>query len=911
MTRRNGILWSLVLLVLLLPVSSVNAKWVSNGVPVCGLYYDEYIEKIIADGEHGAIIIWQDFRNGGSGWDLYADKIEEDGYIEPCGLPVCVADGPQYQTQAIPDGTGGAIMVWTDYRGITGYGDIYAQRIDGTGTARWTENGMPICTADSEQNGSRIVPDGAGGMIVVWNDYREGQYNIYAQRVNADGDTLWQADGVPVDTSQGDQQSLEAVSDGEGGAIVVWLDTRNTNWDIYGQRIDGGGNLLWGEGGVPICLAGISLGTLKLVATPDGSAIAVWNDVRTGSWEIYAQKIDVDGNTLWLSDGATVCPYSSNKYTPQAAADGSGGVMVVWYDDRDGSNPIYAERVDQDGNPAWSPDGVMVFSTNGANEPSIMADGSGGAYVGLDLYSLDKGYYDIYVKKLDHDGNLLWGPEGSAVCTAQNNQYYPQLCSDDRGGVIVGWIDFRAQSGYAGVYCQRVGLSGLWGYPEPKIVSCGDVPMDQGGYVRITTRASTLDMAGENETPIFGYNVWRMITGGGGGPDMAPASSARVPAVDRAKALALLSDPATATGVRVGGSDAIALGLPEGDWESAGFWFATTDTVYNAAVPTKNDSTEAGAAEETFIVTAHTSMPGLFVASEPMVGCSVDNLAPGGTGGFAGAETASPPGLMLSWSPNAAPDMGKYNVYRGDDALFVPGASSLLGTTEGMTFHDPAWVKAYMYFYKLVAVDQHGNMGPSALLTPDDIKVGTMVASFAASLKQFAIEVSWTLSEVDEGATFRVLRSVLGNEFAELPSAAIVRDGLAFSIVDRGVEPGTTYRYRVNIVSAGGSRQLFETEAISTPAMPLTLNQNHPNPFNPSTTIGYYLPEASVVTLEIYDSSGRLVARLADREQQEKGTHSIGWRGLDTAGRSVSSGVYFYRLTSGKEILSRKMVLLR
>jgi hypothetical protein len=115
----------------------------------------------------------------------------------------------------------------------------------------------------------------------------------------------------------------------------------------------------------------------------------------------------------------------------------------------------------------------------------------------------------------------------------------------------------------------------------------------------------------------------------------------------------------------------------------------------------------------------------------------------------------------------------------------------------------------------------------------------------------------------------------------------------------------------VDLVSASGARALFETEAISTPAMPLTLHQNHPNPFNPSTTISYYLPDASVVTLEIYDSTGRLVTRLADREQQEKGTHSVGWRGLDTAGRSVSSGMYFYRLTSGKETISKKMVLLR
>ena len=909
MTRRNGLSWSLVLFALLFPISSVNAKWVANGVPVCGLYDDEYIEKIIADGEHGAIIIWQDYRNGGGG-DLYADKIEEDGYIEPCGLPVCVAEGPQYQTQAIPDGTGGAIMVWTDYRGGTGYGHIYAQRIDGTGTARWTENGMPICTADYSQNGSRIVSDGAGGVIIAWTDYREGQYDIYAQRVTADGDTLWQANGMPVDTSQGDQQGLEAVSDGAGGAILVWYDTRNGSWDLYAQRISVNGSLPWGPDAVPVCLASNNSGNLNLVATPEGGAIVVWIDPHTGYWDVYAQKIDQDGAALWLSGGITVCSYSSNKGSAKAAPDGSSGVIVTWYDDRTGNNPIYAERVDQDGNPAWSPDGVMVFSTNGANEPAIMADGSGGAFVALDIYSQEKGYYDIYVKKLDHDGSLPWGPEGSAVCTAPFNQYYPQLCSDERGGVIVGWIDFRAQSGYAGIYCQRVGPSGLWGNAEPQILSCLDVPADQGGWVRIKTRASSHDVAGESDSPIMGYNVWRMIAGGGG-PFAASASAVNGAAVDLSKLVTLLSDPATAQGVRVGGSDAIAFGLPGGDWESAGFWFATRDTMYNVAVPTKNDSTEAGTAEETFIVTAHTSTAGVFVASEPAVGYSVDNLAPGGTGGFAGAETASPPGLMLSWSPSAAPDLGKYNIHRGDDELFVPGASNLLGTTEGTTLHDPTWVKAYLYFYKLVAVDKHGNLGPAALLSPDDIKVGTTVASFAASLKQSSIEVSWTLSEADEAAAFHVLRSAGGDGFAALVSVAISRDALAFSIIDRGVEPGTTYRYRVDVVDASGSRALFETDAISTPAMPLTLHQNHPNPFNPSTTVSYYLPEASVVTLEVYDSSGRLVTRLADHEKQEKGTHSVGWRGRDAQGRTVSSGVYFYRLQSGKEILSRKMILLR
>jgi flagellar hook assembly protein FlgD len=95
------------------------------------------------------------------------------------------------------------------------------------------------------------------------------------------------------------------------------------------------------------------------------------------------------------------------------------------------------------------------------------------------------------------------------------------------------------------------------------------------------------------------------------------------------------------------------------------------------------------------------------------------------------------------------------------------------------------------------------------------------------------------------------------------------------------------------------------------PAMPLTLHQNHPNPFNPSTTIGYYLPVDSPVTLEVYDSSGRLVARLLNAAKQAKGTHSVTWNGADAQGRGSSSGVYFYRLTSGKETISKKMVLLR
>jgi flagellar hook assembly protein FlgD len=92
--------------------------------------------------------------------------------------------------------------------------------------------------------------------------------------------------------------------------------------------------------------------------------------------------------------------------------------------------------------------------------------------------------------------------------------------------------------------------------------------------------------------------------------------------------------------------------------------------------------------------------------------------------------------------------------------------------------------------------------------------------------------------------------------------------------------------------------------------VPLTLYQNSPNPFNPSTEIRYYLPERCSVALDIYDVNGALVANLLEG-YRDKGTHTVSWDGRDRNGRQMTSGVYFYRLKAGKTEVSRKMVLAR
>ena len=164
---------------------------------------------------------------------------------------------------------------------------------------------------------------------------------------------------------------------------------------------------------------------------------------------------------------------------------------------------------------------------------------------------------------------------------------------------------------------------------------------------------------------------------------------------------------------------------------------------------------------------------------------------------------------------------------------------------------------------------------------------------------------------MDAGAVFHVLRSSGGTEnFMELQGTGIFRDGLSYKLNDSNVDPSGVYRYRVEYSVGKDRRPLFETGQVRVPELRFTLYQNIPNPFSHVTSIRYYLPEAEEVILEIFDASGRRVCCLVDR-YQGKGMYSVEWTGRDGGGGPAASGVYFYRLKAGKNVVSRKMILLR
>ena len=171
MAKRYGVLAVLLSFCLVLCAPAAQANWVVNGILVCGADFSQSNPMTISDGRHGAIVVWMDYRNGND-WDIYGNRIDADGNVSGTGLPICVAPDYQQLDGVIPDGTGGAIIVWSDDR--NGPRSIYAQRVDGNGVVQWAENGIRVSTAAGFQDYARIVPDGTGGAIIAWHEIRDG-----------------------------------------------------------------------------------------------------------------------------------------------------------------------------------------------------------------------------------------------------------------------------------------------------------------------------------------------------------------------------------------------------------------------------------------------------------------------------------------------------------------------------------------------------------------------------------------------------------------------------------------------------------------------------------------------------------------------------------------------------------------
>lgn len=378
----------------------------------------------------------------------------------PVNVPVTVASGDQTEFQSVSDDAGGAIVVWTDSR--NGNKDIYAQRLNNAGVPQWTTDGVAVSAAAGDQSVPQLIADGAGGAVIVWKDGRDlatTANDIYAQHLNGAGLPQWTANGVAVSTTASDQQSPQLIAGGAGGAIVAWRDVDLTAATIRAQRLNGAGLPQWTAGGVGVntlAVANTILASPQLISDGQDGAFIVWTAFGGGNSGMWAQRINAAGVTQWNQE---VQVSSASATFAKPVTDGGDGLIVVW----NLSSGVRAQRLNGSGVLQWTGNGlsgqVVAASANVDIELFPIPDGVGGMIVAWSDFR--GGNNDIYAQRVNNAGVPQWAANGVAVSTAANTQIFPRLLPDGASGAIVVWQDARTVStSKDDIYAQHINDAG-------------------------------------------------------------------------------------------------------------------------------------------------------------------------------------------------------------------------------------------------------------------------------------------------------------------------------------------------------------------------------------------------------------------------------------------------------------------
>lgn len=202
--------------------------------------------------------------------------------------------------------------------------------------------------------------------------------------------------------------------------------------------------------------------------------------------------------------------------------------------------------------------------------------------------------------------------------------------------------------------------------------------------------------------------------------------------------------------------------------------------------------------------------------------------------------------------------------------------------------------------------ENHGTLINNPQWICSDAPLPVELLSFTATPSSNRVTLYWSTGSESNVSHFEIDRD--GNAMAHV-DATNNASGHAYTWLDDDVANGQTYSYTLTSVDLDGSRTVLGTvEATpheATLPTELTLAQNYPNPFNASTTIEYSLPEASNISLKLFNLAGQEVAVLAS------GSHAAGRHVVSLNASDLSSGIYFYRLESPMRSIQQKMVLLK
>ena len=723
LVRRGSIIAAIAAVTLLAPLPA-RAQWSTdptNSNALCSAFFGAQWLATVSDGTGGAYFTWADERGAGFTNRAFIQRVTAPGLFAAGWVPqatrVCSVEAAQNEPVAAFDGRA-VYVAWTDLRAAIS--DIYVQRVlpDGTIAPGWPTGGVRLSLGGQNNHAPVICSNGLGGAVVAWvRDSLAADQNIQAAKVDSTGSVKAL---VTIAAGVGSQNGPVLVNYEPvyfpGDVVLAYQDNAGGNYNIRALGFGASLGVDWGP--TDICNAVGDQTDVRIATDGFPYIYFVWNDQRTAVPTIYEQC-----NYLYwpglqsvvgsMPNGVMVTNGTSTATLTSAAPDGAGNLLMGWEQPSGAFASVYAHRMTHSSVPAsgwpWYGRAVCAGCASDEREIKVTSDGAGGL-IATWRDNRNGNQYDIFAQRIDALANagLNWPAAGLPVGASPFNQFYPSIAPDGSGDAIIAFRDARiCPSCTDGPVANKVDHFGVLGDARPIITGIKDVKGDQGGSVKIVWGGSYLDS--DPRFAIANYWLWREV----------PASLV----AGQLRSGALVMDDALSADLSSGRAAMPSRGLimttttASGsiNWEFVESQPASGFPTYSAVVPTTRDSTSGTNPYTLFMVQARTAA-GAYWNSPADSGYSVDNIPPYAPAPVAGTYSSGV--TSMHWAPVLVPDLANYRVYRGTSPSFVPSPSNLRAAPLDTTYADAA---GSPYFYRISAVDVHGNEGPNTLLTPSGV----------------------------------------------------------------------------------------------------------------------------------------------------------------------------------------------
>lgn len=341
--------------------------------------------------------------------------------------------------------------------------------------AQWSSNpaaNLQLTNLPGEDVISKTAICPNGDVYVGYFSSASGSYNVWLQRLDHQGNILWDQNGILIS----DHPSMtwltdwDMTADYENHAILTWQDIRNGgNNNIVAYRISPEGEFVWGEDGLSLSNSTAFDAAPKVTVTASNNAVIAWQSESV----IIRHKISPEGSLLWGEDGITMS--GLNKFTwPQLMPVGDDDVIMKYFEDSGPPNAptrhVFAQRYTSDGSAVWAQPAVITNQGGISAWTQIfpmISDGNEGFYISWHEDRAFTNLYKAYVQHIDQNGNATLEENGQLVSlNTSMNHFYPKLAKPENDPhIYVLWNEVNVDQNQWGIYGQKVSTAGdlKWG----------------------------------------------------------------------------------------------------------------------------------------------------------------------------------------------------------------------------------------------------------------------------------------------------------------------------------------------------------------------------------------------------------------------------------------------------------------